>query len=63
MRYFFQVLRGVASAMIGIGKKKNLAKDFDAVEKSGPWLYILVGLIMTILFIGTILFAVRLVLS
>ena len=57
------MLRGVASAMIGIGKKKNLAKDFDAVEKSGPWLYILVGLIMTILFIGTILFAVRLVLS
>jgi hypothetical protein len=49
--------------MIGVGKKKNLAKDFDAVEKSGPWLYILVGLIMTILFIGTILFAVRLVLS
>ena len=57
------MLRGVASAMIGVGKKKNLAKDFDAVEKSGPWLYILVGLIMTILFIGTILFAVRLVLS
>ena len=63
MRYFFQVLRGVASAMIGVGKKKILAKDFDAVEKSGPWLYILVGLVMTILFIGSILFAVRLVLS
>jgi hypothetical protein len=49
--------------MIGVGKKKNLEKDFDSTEKNGPWPYIIVGLIMTILFIGTILFAVKLALS
>jgi uncharacterized integral membrane protein len=49
--------------MIGVGKKKNLAKDFEATEKKGPWSYIIVGIIMTVLFIGTILAAVRLVLS
>ena len=48
--------------MIGVGKKKNLAKDFESTEKTGPWPYIFVGIIMTALFIGTILFAVRLVL-
>ena len=62
MKSLMQVFRAVASAMIGIGKKKNLAQDFEATEKMGPWPYIVVGLIMTILFIGTILVAVRLVL-
>lgn len=63
MRAMLQVFRAVASAMIGVGKKKNLEKDFDSTEKNGPWPYIIVGLIMTILFIGTILFAVKLALS
>ena len=58
-----QVFKAVASAMIGVGKKKNLAKDFEATEKNGPWSYIVVGIIMTVLFIGTILAAVRLALS
>jgi hypothetical protein len=49
--------------MIGVGKKQNLEKDFESTEKNGPWPYIIVGLIMTILFIGTILFAVKLALS
>ena len=49
--------------MIGVGKKKNLAKDFEATEKNGPWSYIIVGIIMTVLFIGTILAAVRFALS
>jgi hypothetical protein len=53
----------VASAMIGVGKKKNLAQDFDATEKTGPWPYIIVGIIMTVLFIGSLILAVRLVLS
>jgi hypothetical protein len=48
--------------MIGVGKKKNLAQDFESTEKTGPWPYVIVGVIMTTLFIGTILFAVRLVL-
>ena len=63
MKGTLQILKAVASAMIGVGKKKNLAKDFEATEKNGPWSYIVVGIIMTVLFIGTILAAVRLALS
>jgi len=49
--------------MIGVGKKKNLVQDFEAVEKKGPWPFIIVGLFMTVLFIGSLILAVRLVLS
>ena len=63
MKGTLQVLKAFASAMIGVGKKKNLAKDFEAMEKNGPWSYIIVGIIMTVLFIGTILAAARLALS
>ena len=57
-----RVFKAVASSMIGVGKKKSLAQDFEAVEKTGPWPYIVVGLVMTVLFIGTLIVAVRLVL-
>ena len=63
MKGTLQVFKAVVSAMIGVGKKKNLAKDFEATEKNGPWPYIVVGIIMTVLFIGTILAAVRFALS
>ena len=63
MKATLQVFRAVASAMIGVGKKKNLEQDFESTEKNGPWSYIVVGLIMTIIFIGTILFVVKLALS
>jgi len=63
MKDTLQVFKAVASAMIGVGNKKNLAKDFEATEKNGPWPYIVVGIIMTVLFIGTILAAVRFALS
>ena len=63
MKGTLQVFKAVASEMIGVGKKKNLARDFEATEKNGPWSYIIVGIIMTVLFIGTILVAVRLALS
>ena len=63
MKDTLQVFKAVASAMIGVGKKTNLAKDFEATEKNGPWSYIIVGIIMTVLFIGTILAAVRFALS
>ena len=62
MKSLLQVFRAVASAMIGVGKKKNLAQDFDATEKTGPWPYIVVGLIMTLLFISSLILAVRLIL-
>jgi hypothetical protein len=63
MKSLLQVFRAVASAMIGVGKKKNLVQDLDATEKTGPWPYIVVGLIMTVLFIGSLIFSVRLALS
>ena len=63
MKGALQVFKVFVSAMIGVGKKKNLAKDFEATEKNGPWSYIVVGIIMTVLFIGTILAAVRFALS
>ncbi len=56
------VFRAVLSAMIGVGKKKNLAQDFEATERTGPLPYIVVGLIMTLLFIGSLILAVRLIL-
>ena len=63
MKGTLQVFKAVASAMIGVGKKTNLFKDFEATEKNGPLSYIVVGIIMIVLFISTILAAVRLVLS
>ena len=63
MKSLLQVFRAVASAMIGVGKKKNLVQDFDATEKTGPWPYLVAGLIMTVLFIASLIFSVRLVLS
>ena len=54
MGSLLQVFRAVASAMIGVGKKKHLAQDFESTEKTGPWPYVIVGIIMTALFIGTI---------
>ena len=62
MKSLMQVFRAVASALIGVGKKKNLVQDFEATEKTGPWPYIIVGLFMTVLFIESLIFAVRLVL-
>ena len=63
MKGTLQVFKAAASAMIGVGKTNNLAKDFVATDKNGPWPYIGVGIIMTVLFIGTILAAVRFALS
>ena len=63
MKDALQVFKAVASAMIGVGKKTNLSRDFEAAEKHGPLSYIVVGIIMTVLFIGTILAAVRFALS
>ncbi|ABL01834.1 hypothetical protein Rmag_0031 [Candidatus Ruthia magnifica str. Cm (Calyptogena magnifica)] len=62
MKGFGQVFKAVTFAMIGVGKKEDLAKDFARTEKQGPWAYIIVGLIMTFVFIGLIITAVKLVL-
>jgi hypothetical protein len=49
--------------MIGVGKKENLAKDFERTEKQGPWPYIVVGLVMTAVFIAVVVAAVKLAIA
>ena len=63
MRDILQVFKAVASAMVGVGKKDSLAKDFEKTEKQGPWAYIIVALIMVAIFIGVIITAVHFALS
>ncbi|MDB3870123.1 DUF2970 domain-containing protein [Candidatus Thioglobus sp.] len=58
-----QVFKAVTSAMIGIGKKEDLIKDFERSEKQGPWPYIIVGLIMTIVFIIIVMAVVKFAIS
>lgn len=62
MKGLGQVFKAIMSAMIGVGKKEDLAKDFARTEKQGPWSYIIVGLIMVFAFIGLIIVVVKLVL-
>jgi len=62
MKGLGQVFKAVTSAMIGVGKKEDLVKDFERAENQGPWSYIIVGLLMTVVFIGLVIFAVKLVL-
>ncbi|VVH66399.1 hypothetical protein BSPLISOX_35 [uncultured Gammaproteobacteria bacterium] len=63
MKGLGQVFKAVTSAMIGVGKREDLIKDFERTEKQGPWPYIVVGLIMTIGFISAVIVVVKLVLS
>lgn len=63
MKDVLQVFKAVGSAMVGVGKKDNLIKDFEKTEKQGPWAYIAVALIMVAIFIGIIIAAVRFALA
>jgi hypothetical protein len=58
-----QLFKAAASAMIGVGKKEDLIKDFERSEKHSPWPYIIVGLGMTLFFIIVVFTAVKLALS
>ncbi|MDC9714825.1 MAG: DUF2970 domain-containing protein [Gammaproteobacteria bacterium] len=62
MKGLGQVIKAVTSAMIGVGKREDLVKDFERTEKQGPWPYIIVGFIMTIGFIMAVVAVVGLVL-
>ena len=62
MKGLGQVFKAVFSAMIGVGKQEALRKDFERTEKQGPWAYIIVGLVMTLVFIVVVIAVVRLVL-
>jgi hypothetical protein len=63
MKGLGQVFKAVSSAMIGVGKKEDLIKDFERTEKLGPWPYIIVGLIMTLVFIMLVIAVVKFALS
>ena len=63
MKGLGQVFKAVSSAMIGVGKKEDLIKDFERTEKQGPWPYIIVGLIMTVVFIMLVITVVKFALS
>lgn len=63
MKNLAQVFKAGMSAMIGVGKKENLIKDFERVESQGPWAYIIVGLVMTLGFISAVVLVVKLVLA
>ncbi|MEO1917638.1 MAG: DUF2970 domain-containing protein [Candidatus Thioglobus sp.] len=63
MKGLGQVFKAVTSAMIGVGKKEDLIKDFERTEKQGPWPYIIVGLIMTMVFIMLVIAVVKFALS
>jgi len=58
-----QVFKAVTSAMIGVGKREDLIKDFERTEKQGPWPYIIVGLIMTAVFILLVIAVVKFALA
>ncbi len=61
MKGLGQVFKAVTSAMIGVGKREDLIKDFERTEKQGPWPYIIVGLIMTVGFIVMVIAVVNMV--
>lgn len=57
-----QVFKAVSSAMVGVGKRTDLEADFARTESEGPWAYIVVGLLMTVIFIVAVVVVVNLVL-
>jgi len=63
MKGLGQVFKAVTAAMIGVGKREDLIKDFERTEKQGPWPYIIVGLIMTGVFIMLVIAVVKLALA
>jgi hypothetical protein len=63
MKEVGRVIKGVGSAMIGVGNKEDLVKNFEQVEKKGPWLFVIIGLLGVVGFIGMILFFVDIALS
>ena len=63
MKGLAQVFKAVTSAMIGVGKREDLIKDFERAEKQGPWPYIIVGLVMTVVFIMLVIAVVKFALA
>jgi hypothetical protein len=55
-----EALGSVLAAMFGVQSSKNRERDFSY---SNPWVYIVLGIIMTVLFVLTVWGVVRLVLA
>ena len=55
-----RIIKSVLSAMVGVQNKKNLKEDFS---KSSPMPFIIAGIIMTLVFIGTVWLVVQLALK
>ncbi len=56
----FKVILSVLAAMFGVQSSKNRERDF---AKGRPAAYIIVGIIMTVLFILTLVLVVKFVMS
>lgn len=58
---FWQILRSVFAAAIGVQSEKNRQQDFNT--KNSIYIYIVAGIIFTIGFVLTLALAVRLVIA
>jgi hypothetical protein len=56
----FKVFTSVVASMFGVQSSKKHAQDFTHGK---PWAYIVVGLIMTVVFVLTLWLAVKMVLK
>jgi hypothetical protein len=57
---FFEIIKSVLSAAIGVQSDENRKKDF---EQGSFFSYIIAGVIFTVLFVGFIIFVVSTVLG
>lgn len=57
----WNVFRSVLASFLGVQSRRRHDADFSAADRN-PWPYILVGLVMTLLFILGVVMVVRLVL-
>lgn len=55
-----RIIKSVLAAMIGVQKKQNLEEDFS---KSSATPFIIAGIVMTLVFIGSIWLVVQLALK
>ncbi|MFL0802792.1 MAG: DUF2970 domain-containing protein [Agarilytica sp.] len=56
----FALSLSVLAAAVGVQNRKNLEQDF---EQSSPFPYIIAGIVFTVVFMLTLIFVVKLVLS
>jgi hypothetical protein len=59
----FKIIQSVLAAFFGVQKNKNLEEDNKSIEEYGLFPYILVGLILSFLFLFSIYSFVSLILE